>query len=236
MKNTPANLFLMLKDFMDDLIRGNCSGLIMMHCEKCFQNFRLLLVAFVIIIEILVFQKAKQKVQCSRWVYLWCFSLYLSYLHFLSLCSATRIYRILNSKFPWLRSQLVELVEPKKQMTTREFLIAHHGWQPVVCMEWHWCSVTGVAEPDPVVPLGFGMPLECCSYSFKMSGVSGPRLVSWSITLPWGHMLREWMLLTCWWILSIHFRHVLNIPLKWQLNLKGTELQQKITVWYFLEV
>lgn len=70
MKNTPANLFLILKDFMDDLIRGNCSGLIMMHCEKCFQNFRLLLVAFVIIIEILVFQKAKQKVQCSRWVYL----------------------------------------------------------------------------------------------------------------------------------------------------------------------
>lgn len=70
MKNTPANLLLTLKDFMDDLICGKCSGLIMMHFEKCFQNFRLLLIAFVITIEILVFQKAKQEVQCSRWVIL----------------------------------------------------------------------------------------------------------------------------------------------------------------------
>lgn len=42
MKNTPANLFLTLKDFMGDLMHGKCNGLIMMHFQKGLQNFRLL--------------------------------------------------------------------------------------------------------------------------------------------------------------------------------------------------
>lgn len=41
MKNTPANLFLTLKDFMDDLMHEKCNGLIMMHRQKYLQNFRL---------------------------------------------------------------------------------------------------------------------------------------------------------------------------------------------------
>lgn len=64
MKNTPANLILTLKDFMDYLMHVKRNGLIMMHFQKCLQNFRLLLIVFVITVQILVFKEAKQKVQC----------------------------------------------------------------------------------------------------------------------------------------------------------------------------
>lgn len=67
----------------------------------------------------------------------------------------------------------------------------------------------------------------------KKKGVWGPRVVFRSIILPWGHMLLEWMLLICWQLVSIHFKHVLNTHLEWQLHLKGTELWQKVIVWYF---